>query len=234
MTSIVITTCNRPKQLKATLESIAQQMYKNLEIVVVDDGFDEETPSICSAHNVQYVKMNRPWTGWFRNPSRPNNVGIRRTKGDIIILQNAECKHVDSNTIEKLANAVTDTNVVFTRVSALNPDGTFMRLYCGKEFPHPYFFCGAIKRAWFEKLRGFDEDYTGSSYDDDDFAVRLQKEGVTFVFSEIEVHHQWHGDAGAYNSKPMEELYKQKCAAMEAGTLGTVRNLNREWGVLCV
>ena len=84
--------------------------------------------------------MNRPQSTTFRNPSLPNNVGIRRSKGDIVILQNAECKHVDPNTIEKLSNAVTDTNVVFAKVMALKPDGSPEVLYCGTENPRAFFF----------------------------------------------------------------------------------------------
>ncbi len=124
MVSIVMTTFNRPNQLRNTLASIRQQAYKDIEIIVVDDGTDEETPVICPSFNVRYFKLNRPPSAAFRNPARPNNVGVRRAEGDIVILQNAECKHVDPNTIEKLMNVVTDTNMVIARITALNPNGT--------------------------------------------------------------------------------------------------------------
>jgi len=232
--SIVMTTFNRPNQLRNTLESIYRQTFKDFEVIVVDDGTDNETQGICLSFGATYIKLNRPPSVQYRNPSIPNNVGIQRARGDVVILQNAECKHVDPSTIEKLFNAVTDTNVVFARVMGLHQDGSPDWLYCGKEQPRPFFFCGAIKRSWLEKLRGFDEDYTEAGYDDNDMAARLQKEGLTFEFSDIEVHHQWHppAGAGATDFHRMGAMYKQKCAAMDAGTLGTVRNLNREWGQL--
>ncbi len=232
--SIVITTFNRPNQLRNTLASIACQMYKDLiiEVIVVDDGADGETQEICQAHGAIYIKLNRPQTGSYRNPALPNNIGIRHAKGDVIILQNAECQHIDPNTIKKLWDAVTDKNAVFARVMGLHQDGSPDWLYCGKEQPRPFFFCGAIKRTWLEKLHGFDEDYVSAGYDDDDMAARLRKEGLTFEFSDIQVNHQWHPPAGAKATDfgPSMILYNQKCAAMEAGTLGTTRNLNRKWG----
>lgn len=230
--SIVITTFNRPHQLRATLNSINAQGFKNLEILVIDDGTDEETPSVCKDFGALYIKVNRPVSTTYRNPALPNNIGIRHATGDIIILQNAECKHVDPATIQKLSGAVTDKNAVFAKVVSLRQQGTPSgTLYCGPQTPRPFFFCGAIKRAWFEKLRGFDQDFVTAGYDDNDFADRLAKEGVSFVFSDVEVHHQWHPRGpGAEDFAVSAALYDQKRARMTAGTLGTVRNLDRDWG----
>ena len=232
MISIVVPTFNRPNQLNNTLASIVRQSYKDLEIIVVDDGTDEETQNVCQSYNVKYIKLIRPLSDLVRTPARPYNVGIRNAKGDVIILQNAECKHIDLNTIEKLVSMLTDTNVVFAKVFALNTAGQVINLYCGKDNPRPFFFCGAIKKMWLEKLRGFDEEYTHSGYDDDDMGARLAKEGLTFHFSEIEVHHQWHEQAGRIDFEPFQQMYSSKCALMAAGTLGTARNLDREWGSL--
>ena len=102
-------------------------------------------------------------------------------------------------------------------------------VYCGTERTKPYFFCGAIKKSWFEKLRGMDEDYPVGGYDDDDFGDRLRKEGLEFVFTDVEVHHQWHSRLSLSEAAP-RAMYLEKTAAMAAGTLGTIRNLNREWG----
>jgi glycosyltransferase involved in cell wall biosynthesis len=233
--SIVMTTYNRPTLLGFTLLSILHQKFQDYEIVVVDDGDDELTSKICNAYEldgypIKCLKLDRPKSETYRNQARPLNVGLRRATGDIVILQNAECAHIDPETIAKLTTKVTETNAVFARVTALEPNGAQGILYCGVGNARPYFFCGAIKRAWFEKLRGFDEDFIGYGYEDDDFASRLNKEGVTWEFTDVEVHHQWHPLAGRLDMD--SRLYEQKMAALNAGTLGTVRNLDREWGML--
>ena len=130
MISIVMTTFNRAAQLNNTLASIVLQQHLDIEIIVVDDGCDAVTPKICSHYSVQYIRLNRPQSLAYRNPCIPNNIGIRRAKGDIIILQNAECMHVDANTIERMANLVTDKNAVFAKVLALSQRGTPIMWYC--------------------------------------------------------------------------------------------------------
>ena len=235
--SIVITTYNRNAQLTATLNSIRAQDFSG-EIIVVDDGDGAHGhPSaglVCAAHGVRYFHLARPASTQFRNPAYPLNVGIRAATGDVIILQNAECKHVDPQAIAKLAAIVLASpslRAVFARVVAINEDGSEMMVYCGPENPRPYFFCGAIRRSVLLQLRGFDEDFTGAGYDDDDLALRLHCEGAEFLFTDTLVHHQWHSPAGVYaDAEAMRVLYEQKCAAMTRGELGTVRNVGRDWG----
>ena len=228
--SIVITTFNRPQLLRKTLASIVRQAYKDFEIIVVDDGTDTETKDICNAYGAEYIKLRD--TAGPRNPAYPNNVGVRIARGEIIILQNAECEHIDPQTIEKLSSAITDNNVVFARVISINQNGTVDCVYCGPEAKRPFFFCGAIKKSWFEKLRGIDEDYPVGGYEDDDWADRLKKEGVQFVYSDVEVHHQWHSRAGMPSANAAFEVYQRKTAEMANGRISTVRNLDKEWGKL--
>ncbi len=225
--SIVITTYNRPAQLCNTFISVSQQSYKDYEIIVIDSGTDDETPKICSQYGAKYIKVALPLG--YGNPAYPINVGLRLAKGDIVVLQNAECKHTDPNTIEKFVSLVTDNNAVFANVIALKEDGSRMREYSGKEVPDPCFFCGAMKRAWFEKLRGMDEDFVTPHYEDQDFKDRMQKAGIEFVFSDILVHHQWH-EYLATEYKIAKVLYEKKTREMAAGEIGITRNLNREWG----
>jgi len=227
MISLVLTTFNRPSQLLTTLHSIDRQHVGDSEIVVVDDGDDEQTQGICYSFSARYIKLNRPKSNHYRNQARPLNVGIRAAYGEIIILQNAECKHVDPFTIEALAEDVTANNAVFAQVTAMNQDGTRGICYCGPENPRPYFFCGAIRREWLMKLRGFDEDYQGYGWEDDDMADRLRRSGVTFEFTDIEVEHQWHEPAGIQGDMSIGgAMY----AAKRQETVE--RNLGREWGVL--
>jgi glycosyltransferase involved in cell wall biosynthesis len=230
--SIVITTFNRPELLQNTLASIRKQGVSNLEIIVVDDGTDDKTQNICAQFNATYIKVNRPQSDTYRNPARPINIGIRYSKGDIIILQNAECVHIDPEAIKKLITQVTDKNAVFAWVMGLKPDGTPDHLFCGASSRRPYFFCGAMKRYWFEQLRGMDEDYPGGGYDDDDFADRLKKSGVEIVYSDIAVNHQWHPHLGKLDTLTPLNVYKQKTEDMAAGKITPVRNLGRDWGAL--
>jgi GT2 family glycosyltransferase len=213
--------------LLATLQSIDEQST-GCQIVVVDDGADDRTQGISLAFDALYLKLRRPVSEHYHNQARPLNVGIRHALGETIILQNAECKHVGGNVIESLVSRVTDSNAVFAHVTQMNEDGTRGICYCGSENPRPYFFCGAIRREWFLKLRGFDEDYQNYGWEDDDMADRLRRSGVTFEFTDIEVEHQWHPPAGIIDPSMTAglEMFKWKQST------GVERNLGRGWGVV--
>jgi len=131
------------------------------------------------------------------------------------------------NVIRDLTRKVTASNAVFAHVTAMNQDDTRGICYCGPENPRPYFFCGAIRREWIMKLRGFDEDYQGYGYEDDDMADRLRRSGVTFEFTDIEVEHQWHPPAGLQG-----DLSKGEAMYAAKRQEPVERNLGREWGVL--
>lgn len=231
--SIVLTTYNRAPLLSETLKSIKAQAFKDYEIIVVDDGTDPETPALCKSYDLTYIHVGRK--GIYRNPVQPINIGLRRASGDIVILQNAECKHSNPNTIELLSGAVNENNVVFALVMDLDPTGKETGIYmCGKLVQRPFFFCGAMKREIFMRLRGMDEDYADTpGYDDNDFADRLRHEGVNIVFSDVTVQHQWHERSFRdFNYLAAGKIYRAKTAAMAAGKITAIRNIGREWGAL--
>lgn len=230
--SVVITTFFRAALLENTLASITSQKVENLEIVVVDDGNDKETPDICQKYGTTYIRINRPQSNKYRDSCRPANIGVKHAKGSIIILQNAECKHVDPQTIHKLVQAVKEDTVAFAKVTALNADGSEEGVYCGKIAQRPYFFCGAITKVLYEQLRGMDEDYPGGGYDDNDFGDRLRASGVKFDFTDINVIHQYHTHLGYLDIHSAEEMYKNKSRLMKDGIISPIRNLDREWGAL--
>ena len=58
MVSIIMRTCNRPHILKSALESVRAQTYKNIEVVVAEDGQDTARNMIeteFSDMNIKYV-----------------------------------------------------------------------------------------------------------------------------------------------------------------------------------
>lgn len=235
--SLVLNTYNRAPLLRNTLDSFVKQSFKDFEVVLVDDGTDAETPALAVEpwpFPLRYHRMNREKKPGYGNPARPNNVGIRMAQADTIILQNAEVMHSGNEVIAKLMALSDDNAATFAQVQAANQMGGFALWYCHRTFSaRPFFFCGALRKAWFEKLRGFDEDYEYYGFDDCDFADRLAKCGVRFDYTDVDVTHQFHGYS-CDSSDPKNQipvwLYKKKTEDMAAGLIGIERNLGREWG----
>lgn len=47
--SVIVPVYNAEKYLDRCVESIVAQTYKNLEIILVDDGSTDNSPAICDA-----------------------------------------------------------------------------------------------------------------------------------------------------------------------------------------
>ena len=97
--SIIIGYYNRKKQLFYTLKTIKKSLYKNIEIIIVDDCTDnpEDILNENDFYNLDMdIKLNsnkKEQKTWI-NPCICYNKGISQATGDIIILQNAEVCYI--------------------------------------------------------------------------------------------------------------------------------------------
>lgn len=239
--SIVITCYNRAGLLKNTLMHLfAGNVFaiSAIEIIVVEDGWDNgKTEGVAKGWGAEYLcRKNRPDVP-YSNPAIPNNIGIKAAHGEFIILQNAECKHLDLEKISTLLAPIYKDPMVATyaTVAALNQQGEFAEWYVHPtESPRPYFFCGAIRREHLLALGGFEESFKSYGYDDNDMAYRLTKYGVRHVFTDVLVHHQWHprGDTDPGALEEGRKLFDERVRKMDAGELSLVANQGKEWGRL--
>jgi GT2 family glycosyltransferase len=245
--SIVMTAYKRPKQLEKTLESIRMQTRQPDQIVVVEDGNDlGQTFSVCHQAKIggmpveHYMRLNRPNLD-YSNASIPKNIGIRKAKGDILIIQCAEVKYTNPNDIANLVRPVEErpSSSSFAYCQALDELGGFQEWYAGPQRCAGWYldFCQCVRRDRVEAIRGFDEGFLGYGFEDDDFAFRLQESGVVYQWApEVVVQHQWHpiynknvglserGRARLEHTKKRILEYKQREFI--------VANRNQDWGSL--
>ncbi|MBW4358897.1 glycosyltransferase family 2 protein [Flavobacterium taihuense] len=80
LVSVVIPTYNRSYSLHATIDSVIKQTYKNIEIIIVDDGSTDNTKYIVSSFGNKVVYIQKKHTG----QADTRNVGLKYAKGEII------------------------------------------------------------------------------------------------------------------------------------------------------
>jgi glycosyltransferase involved in cell wall biosynthesis len=112
--SIILPYYNRKEYLIPTLESF-EYFYNtrdDLQIVIVDDGSDDpgELENITHKYDIWtdivYIKNKKGI-----NPCYPYNVGVRHSKGDIIVLSSPEIVHTyDMFEISKNFNELNNSN----------------------------------------------------------------------------------------------------------------------------
>jgi glycosyltransferase involved in cell wall biosynthesis len=99
--SVVVAAYNAARTLDEALASVAEQTYRDFELIVVDDGSTDATPELLAKYAAMW-----PWMTWFRQENMgvatARNRALEKARGDLIAFQDAD----DIWLPEKLAEQV--------------------------------------------------------------------------------------------------------------------------------
>ncbi len=84
MISIISPLWNVEDYLRETIESVLNQTYSDFELILVDDGSTDRTPSIVEEYAKKDPRVIPVSTGSNRGVSYARNDGVQRAKGDLI------------------------------------------------------------------------------------------------------------------------------------------------------
>ena len=96
MVSIIIRTKNEERWIDLCLKKIFEQTYTNFEVVIVDNNSNDKTVLRAKKYPVKIVKVK----DFF--PGKAINIGIRKSKGKIIVCLSAHCIPVSNDWLKKL------------------------------------------------------------------------------------------------------------------------------------
>ena len=223
-TSIVMTYFERPQQLYNTLRSFELLDYRDFEVIIVDDGSATYPLEASMAANWRFpVRVLRlPKRRGYSNSCVPYDLGLSEAKGDIIVIQNAECLHVDDILCHARQHLTESTYLTYAcyslgkeksaRLSGeanwdlclarglISSDRSAIRDGDDAWYNHSvyrpcrYHFTSAISKRNVESLNGFDLRYaSGIGYEDNEFLTRVLRKGLNaVVIDDHVVIHQWH------------------------------------------
>ena len=150
--SIIIGNYNRKLQLFYTLLTIKKSLYKNIEIIIIDDCSDIPEEQINEADfknffmNIKLIKIKREEKTWV-NPCVIYNKGINASTGDIIILQNSEVCHI-GDCISYVVNNLRPNDWLTFNCYGLNNFNDNRNIYLMKNNQEIYNY---INKIWNEK-----------------------------------------------------------------------------------
>lgn len=87
LVDVVITVYNKEKTIQRCLDSILNQDYKNLNVIIVDDGSSDNSYNICSNymdHRIKIISQKNSGVGAARN------AGIRYLSGSKVVFIDAD------------------------------------------------------------------------------------------------------------------------------------------------
>lgn len=123
--SIVVCTYNGEKHLKEQLDSLVNQTYRNLEIIVVDDCSNDSTIQIIREYesNFSFVKLyeNGSNLGYVKNFEK----GILLCKGEFILLSDQD-DIWDLNKVSCMYEYIGDNLLLYHDSEFIEEDGTRM------------------------------------------------------------------------------------------------------------
>lgn len=192
--SIIVPCRNEECYIEDTIKNILHQDYQNIEVLIIDGASSDSTADIIKKYAIKNSKIR-----FFENPNRTVsyalNLGIRNSKGDIIVRMDAHCKYpsnyvselvknlLESNAanvggvwITKPGNSTNKAHAIAEATSSIFGIGNaFYRLkskFIRKVDTVPF---GCFKREIFNQIGLFDEDLIRNQ--DDEFNGRLVKNG---------------------------------------------------------
>lgn len=110
--SVIIPSYNLEEYIEKTLKKLECQVYKNIEILVVNDGSSDKTSELAkevlSKTNLNYKVIDKPNGG----VSDARNVGIDNATGEYVTFLDGD-DYMDDKTIQKFVEEFEKTNADF-------------------------------------------------------------------------------------------------------------------------
>lgn len=115
--SIIIPAYNVENYIEKCLDSIESQTYKNIEIIIIDDGSSDNTLKLvqhkASVSNLVYIILSQSNSG----QSVARNVGIRNASGQYIIFVDSDDWLPSNNVIERMVETIVQEEADFVQCS---------------------------------------------------------------------------------------------------------------------
>lgn len=142
LVSIVIPTYNQDKYIRQCIDSCLNQSYKNIEIIVVDDGSTDSTPQILSSYKDKIYLISQENQG----AAKALNNGISKAKGYLVGWLSSDDAYLPEKTALQVAQFIHDTSldISYTDYFSIDANGKL-----NKEVKSPFFDRDFLKNLLF-------------------------------------------------------------------------------------
>lgn len=179
--SVIVPTFNRKEKLRKCLNSLINQSFSNIEIIVVDDGSTDGTEGM-----VRKFKSKIPIRYFYQKkggPAKARNKGIAVAKGEILAFTDDDCIP-QKDWVESIVNSMIGVGGIEGRTvppnsSRLTPFSHTIVNEKGSKFPS----CNiAFTREVLREVGGFCEEFGTSFREDSDLAFSMLEKGYKIRF----------------------------------------------------
>lgn len=107
--SVIIPVYNVEKYLRECVDSVINQTFRDIEVILVDDGSPDKCPEICDAYAAvdSRISVIHKENGGL---SSARNAGIRASVGEYILFLDSDDYWCDNNALSKLFNILEENH----------------------------------------------------------------------------------------------------------------------------
>lgn len=208
LVSIIIPMRDKPEVLRTCVDSVKNSSYRNLEIVIVDNGSKEpETLAyLSSLTDCRVLHYDIPF-----NYSRLNNWAAKEARGEYLLFLNNDVEVITVDWIEQMLQHAQRPEIGVVGAKLLYPDGRIQHAGVvlgiggvadhGHKFSYrdsPGYFgtlidardysavtgaCMLVKRDVFQLVGGFDEENLAVAFNDIDLCLKICEKGYFCVWT---------------------------------------------------
>jgi len=210
----------RLRNLRETLGCIERQTFRDYEVILVEEVYD----GVVIFEDMDVDKYVQVEAAKYSNVSWTRNVGAKCARGDRLLPMDGDLLF-DVDYFERIMDVkrpwfiAWDTCFRLTEIGAgeFNLNEDISKLFQHRDYAHGAIhytesgaagFCSSFTRDFFfNKLGGYNENFTGWGGEDNDMVLRARHLLGRVFALEYTIYHQPHGDRGGGNSE-FEETKK--------------------------
>lgn len=234
--SIIIPTRDLADITRKCLESVYEKTtYKNYEVIIVNNNSQkEETFKLFNEYKKKHKNFKVIDANFEFNYSKINNIAVKQTKSDYIILLNNDIEVITPNWIEIMLGYAKQDHIGAVGAKLLYPDNTVQHggvlmgvggvashaflnedrnaVVWGGRLSVPYNYsavtaaCLMVSRKKWNEVKGLEEDLM-VAYNDVDFNLKLLEKGYYNVF--VPMAELYHYESKSRGRDTTSEKYKR-------------------------
>lgn len=216
--SVIIPTFNCAHYLKRALHSVDQQTCRDFEVIVCDDGSEDNTKETVNGFRERFL-INYIRDAHWGGPARPRNNGIKATQGQFIaFLDSDDWWHADK--LETVKENLDDYDFVYHDCDLHSKRGKlFYKKFGSRKFKKPVFIdmmknesilansSMVVKTDIIKKVGGFTEELSSTRltcFEDVDLWLKVARITNKFLYIPRCLGAYWSNDRNV--SEPSETL----------------------------
>lgn len=193
LVSVIIPTFGRPTSIGTAIQSVLDQSYDSIEVVVIDDNVpDSEERALTEDFMQKYVENSK--VNYYKHERNKGgcaarNTGIEKAKGELIAFLDDDDRYLPTY-IEKMVARITEDKadmVYMTKAYCDDREYVWKSKDRGEYFPEGHIFTKVIsgqcpiciffliQKTFIERIGKFDENLRG--FQDCDIWFKASKEG---------------------------------------------------------